>query len=137
MNRAAKIFLLFALGSLFSITCDAKEPPQKTDKIKIASACCINDKWIFRVFDGLTGETITITQNKKNAKGFAIAAYNPTTQTAELSTPRGNFIITFDEQTPFSANPTPQAESSQSSEEQEITAGKVNIQCKSILERIN
>lgn len=129
--------LLFALGSLFSITCGAKEQPQKTDKIKIVSACCINDRWIFRVFDGLTGETITITPNKKNAKGFAITAYNQTTQTAELSTPRGNFIITFDEQTPFSAISTPQAESPQSSEEQEITAGKVNIQRKSILERIN
>lgn len=137
MNRAAKIMLLFALGSLFSIPCGAKEQPQKTDKIKIVSACCINDRWIFRVFDGLTGETITITQNKKNGKGFAITAYNQKTQTAELSTPRGNFIITFDEQTPFSAISTPQAESPQSSEEQEITAGKVNIQRKSILERIN
>ena len=87
MNRAAKILLLFALGSLFSITCGAKEQPQKTDKIKIVSACCINDRWIFRVFDGLTGETITITPNKKNAKGFAITAYNQTTQTAELTIP--------------------------------------------------
>ena len=88
MNRAAKILLLLALGSLFSITCYAKELPQKTDKIKIFSACCINDRWIFRVFDGLTGETITITQNKKNGKGFAITAYNQKAQTAELSTPK-------------------------------------------------
>lgn len=136
MNRAAMILLLFALGSLFSITCDAKEPSQKTDKIKIISACCINDKWIFRVFDGLTGETITITPNKKNAKGFAIAAYNPTTQTAELSTPRGNFIITFDEQTPFSAIPTPQTEPPQSPEQPQTTADTTTTQRKQILERI-
>ena len=136
MNRAAKILLLFALGSLFSITCDAKEPPQKTDKIKIVSACCINDRWIFRVFDGLTGETITITPNKKNAKGFAITAYNQTTQTAELSTPRGNFIITFDEQTPFSANPTPQAEPSQFPEQQRTSDTTAITQRRQILERI-
>ena len=136
MNRAAKILLLLALGSLVSITCDAKEPPQKTDKIKILSACCINDRWIFRVFDGLTGETITITQNKKNAKGFAIAAYNPTTQTAELFTPRGNFIITFDEQTPFSEVSAPQAESSQSPEQQRTSDCTTTTQRKQILERI-
>lgn len=136
MNRSAKILLLFALGSLVSITCDAKEPPQKTDKIKIVSACCINDRWIFRVFDGLTGETITITQNKKNGKGFAITAYNQKNQTAELSTPRGNFIITFDEQTPFSAIPTPQAESPQSSEEQRTSDTTTTTQRKQILERI-
>ncbi len=136
MNRAAKILLLFALGSLFSITCDAKEQPQKTDKIKIVSACCINDRWIFRVFDGLTGETITITPNKKNAKGFAITAYNQTTQTAELSTPRGNFIITFDEQSPFSAIPTPQTESSKDSEQQQTTPDTTTTQRRQILERI-
>lgn len=136
MNRAAKILLLFALGSLFSITCDAKEPPQKTDKIKIVSACCINDKWIFRVFDGLTGETITITPNKKNAKGFAITAYNQTTQTAELSTPRGNFIITFDEQSPFPRISTPQTESSKDSEQQQTTPDTTTTQRRQILERI-
>lgn len=136
MNRAARMLLLFALGSLFSITCDAKEPPQKTDKIKIVSACCINDRWIFRVFDGLTGETITITPNKKNAKGFAIAAYNPTTQTAELSTPRGNFIITFDEQTPFSTIQTPQAESPLSPEQQRTSDSTTTTQRRQILERI-
>ncbi len=136
MNRAAKILLLFALGSLFSITCDAKELPQKTDKIKIVSACCINDRWIFRVFDGLTGETITITPNKKNAKGFAITAYNQTTQTAELSTPRGNFIITFNEPTPFSAISTPQAESPQSSGEQSTSDTTATTQRRQILERI-
>ena len=136
MNRAAKILLLLALGSLFSITCDAKEPPQKTDKIKIVSACCINDRWIFRVFDGLTGETITITPNKKNAKGFAITAYNQKTQTAELSTPRGNFIITFDEQTPFSAIPSPQAESPQSPEQQRTSDTTAITQRRQILERI-
>ena len=132
MNRAAMILLLFALGSLFSITCDAKEPSQKTDKIKIISACCINDRWIFRVFDGLTGETITITPNKKNAKGFAITAYSPATQTAELSTPRGNFIITFDEQTPFSAIPTPQTEPEQS----QAGVSKAITQRRQILEKI-
>lgn len=136
MNRAAKILLLLALGSLFSITCDAKEPPQKTDKIKIVSACCINDRWIFRVFDGLTGETITITQNKKNGKGFAITAYNQKAQTAELSTPRGNFIITFDEQTPFSAISTPQAEPSKDSEQQQTTPDTTTTQRRQILERI-
>ena len=136
MNRAAKIMLLFALGSLFSITCDAKEPPQKTDKIKIVSACCINNRWIFRVFDGLTGETITITPNKKNAKGFAITAYNQTTQTAELSTPRGNFIITFDEQSPFSTIPTIQAEPPKSPEQQRTSDTTTTTQRRQILERI-
>lgn len=136
MNRAAKILLLLALGSLFSITCGAKEQPQKTDKIKIVSACCINDRWIFRVFDGLTGETITITPNKKNAKGFAITAYNQTTQTAELSTPRGNFIITFDEQTPFPRISTPQTESSKDSEQQQTTPDTTTTQRRQILERI-
>lgn len=136
MNRAAKIMLLFALGSLFSITCGAKEQPQKTDKIKIVSACCINDKWIFRVFDGLTGETITITPNKKNAKGFAITAYNQTTQTAELSTPRGNFIITFDEQSPFPRISTPQTEPPQSPEQSQTVANKAITQRRQILERI-
>ena len=128
--------LLFALGSLFSITCGSKEQPQKTDKIKIVSACCINDRWIFRVFDGLTGETITITPNKKNAKGFAITAYNQTTQTAELSTPRGNFIITFDEQSPFSTISTTQAESSQFPEQSQTVANKAITQRRQILERI-
>ncbi len=136
MNRAVMILLLFALGSLFSMTCDAKEPPQKTDKIKIVSACCINDRWIFRVFDGLIGETITITPNKKNAKGFAITAYNQTTQTAELSTPRGNFIITFDEQSPFPAIPIPQIESSKDSEQQQTTPDTAITQRRQILERI-
>ena len=136
MNRAAKIMLLFALGSLFSITCGAKEQPQKTDKIKIVSACCINDKWIFRVFDGLTGETITITQNKKNGKGFAITAYNQKAQTAELSTPRGNFIITFDEQSPFPRISTPQTESSKDSEQQQTTPDTTTTQRRQILERI-
>lgn len=128
--------LLFALGSLFSITCIAKEPPQKTDKIKIVSACYINDRWIFRLFDGLTGETITITPNKKNAKGFVITDYNQTTQTAELSTPRGNFIITFDEQSPFSAFSTPQTESPQGSEQLQTTADTTTTHRKQILERI-
>lgn len=128
--------LLFALGSLFSITCGAKEQPQKTDKIKIVSACCINDKWIFRVFDGLTGETITITQNKKNGKGFAITAYNQKAQTAELSTPRGNFIITFDEQSPFPRISTPQTESSKDSEQQQTTPDTTTTQRRQILERI-
>ena len=136
MNRAAMILLLFALGSLLSITCDAKESPQKTDKIKIVSACFINDRWIFRVFDGLTGETITITPNKRNAKGFTIAAYNSTTQTAKLFTPRGNFIITFDEQTPFSEVSVPQAESSQSPEQQRTSDSTTTTQRKQILEWI-
>lgn len=135
MNRVAKIFLLFALGSLFSIVCIAKEHAQKTDKIKIVSACCINDRWIFRVFDGLTGETITITPNKKNAKGFAITDYNQTTQTAEILTPSGNFIITFDEQSPFSTVSISQTEPYPYYEETKTTAAATTHR-KQILERI-
>lgn len=97
MRLLLKIVLTFAVGAFcFNALCLA-EQTAKTEKIKIISACCINNKWTFRIYDGVSGESFSLKLGKQNAKGWKLEDFNTKTQVAHIKTPRGNFEIQMQE----------------------------------------
>ena len=120
------------------------ESPQSTEKIKIISACCINSKWTFNLYDGVSGKTVSVKQGRRNAQGYQIKSFNEKTQTAVIITPRGTFSITMNEHKP--AEDVAEPEANQISEKTGTTQTKQQdshstkkkeiISRKQILERI-
>ena len=76
------------------------ESPQQTEKIKIISACCINNKWTFHLYDGVSGKRLSLKQGRRNASGYQIKSFNQSTQTAVVHSPYGTFAITMNEHKP-------------------------------------
>lgn len=98
MRLSKRIFLFLIVAFCVSIGADGfAESPQSTEKIKIISACCINNKWIFNLYDGVLGKTVSLKQGRRNAQGYQIKSFDEQTQTAVIITPRGTFAITMNE----------------------------------------
>ncbi len=102
MRRLSKIFtIICAVGALFFNVLYASENTIKTEKIKIVSACCLNGKWTFNIYDGVSGKTIPLKLGKSNATGFKIETFDESTKTAIVSTPRGRFEISMNNTAPY------------------------------------
>lgn len=96
MRRLSKTFtIICAVGTLFFNVLYASENTIKTEKIKIVSACCLNGKWTFNIYDGVSGKTIPLKLGKSNATGFKIETFDESTKTAIVSTPRERFEISM------------------------------------------
>lgn len=131
-------FCVFVGSNGFSVV------PQQTEKFKIISACCINGKWIFHLYDGVSGKTVSLKQGRRHALGYQIKSFNESTQTAVVVSPYGTFTITMNEHKP--AENVAESEDNQTSEKTETaqtkqqdshsTKKKEIISRKQILERI-
>ena len=99
LSRTISIFLIVAFCAFVGADGFA-ESPQQTEKIKIISACCINGKWTFNLYDGVSGKTISLKQGRRHASGYQVKSFDKKTQTAEILTPHGIFTITMNEHKP-------------------------------------
>lgn len=144
LSRTISIFLIVAFCAFVGADGFA-ESPQQTEKIKIISACCINGKWTFNLYDGVSGKTISLKQGRRHASGYQVKSFNQSTQTAEILTPHGIFTITMNEHKPAenTIEPTEEKTSETIKQPSEIpennptTTPKTNtISRKQILERI-
>lgn len=145
MRLSKRIFLFLIVAFCVSIGADGfAESPQSTEKIKIISACCINNKWIFNLYDGVLGKTVSLKQGRRNAQGYQIKSFDEQTQTAVVITPRGTFAITMNEHKPAENTIEHKEEKtsettkqpSEIPENNPTTAPKNTISRKQILERI-
>ena len=98
MRLSRKIFIFLIVAFCVSIGADGfAESPQSTEKIKIISACCINNKWTFHLYDGVSGKRLSLKQGRRHASGYQIKSFNESTQTAVVHSPYGTFTITMNE----------------------------------------
>ena len=98
MRLSKKIFIFLIVAFCVSIGADGfAESPQSTEKIKIISACCINNKWTFHLYDGVSGKRLSLKQGRRHASGYQIKSFNESTQTAVVHSPYGTFTITMNE----------------------------------------
>ena len=143
LSRTISIFLIVAFCAFVGADGFA-ESPQQTEKIKIISACCINGKWTFNLYDGVSGKTISLKQGRRHASGYQVKSFDESTQTAVVHSPYGTFTITMNEHK-ANANiiePTEEKTSettkqlSKIPENNPTTAQKNTISRKQILERI-
>ena len=133
MRRLSKIFtIICAVGALFFNVLYASENTIKTEKIKIVSACCLNEKWTFNIYDGVSGKTIPLKLGKSNATGFKIETFDESTKTAIVSTPRGRFKVSMN-------NPKININKQEQSENTNLQQPKNNdtVSRREILESIN
>ena len=96
LSRTISIFLIVAF-CVFVGADGFAESPQQTEKIKIISACCINGKWTFNLYDGVSGKTISLKQGRRHASGYQVKSFDESTQTAVVHSPYGTFAITMNE----------------------------------------
>ena len=100
MRLSKNILMFLIVAFCVSIGADGfAESPQSTEKIKIISACCINNKWTFHLYDGVSGKRLSLKQGRRHALGYQIKSFNEKTQTAVVITPYGTFAITMNEHT--------------------------------------
>ena len=110
MRRAFYRVLPLMLGAFFVAAAHAAPPIQDTEKVKILSACQINGEWIFNLFDGVSGKTVSVKMGKTHGLGYRVESFDEATQTASVKTPQGVFIVSMNEhgaQAPGAANSTP------------------------------
>ena len=144
LSRTISIFLIVAFCAFVGADGFA-ESPQQTEKIKIISACCINGKWTFNLYDGVSGKTISLKQGRRHASGYQVKSFDEKTQTAVVHSPYGKFTITMNEHK-ANANiiePTEEKTSEninpaqdEKAEKTQSTAKTKTISRKQILERI-
>ena len=145
MRLSKKIFIFLIVAFCVSIGAEGfAESPQSTEKIKIISACCINNKWTFHLYDGVSGKRLSLKQGRRHALGYQIKSFDEKTQTAVVITPYGTFAITMNEHKP--AENVAEKEAKQTSERNETSQTKPQdsqsatktktISRKQILERI-
>ena len=96
LSRTISIFLIVVFCAFVGADGFA-ESPQQTEKIKIISACCINGKWTFNLYDGVSGKTISLKQGRRHASGYQVKSFDESTQTAVVHSPYGTFTITMNE----------------------------------------
>ena len=96
LSRTISIFLIVAF-CVFVGADGFAESPQSTEKIKIISACCINGKWTFNLYDGVSGKTISLKQGRRHASGYQVKSFDESTQIAVVHSPYGTFAITMNE----------------------------------------
>ena len=144
LSRTISIFLIVAF-CVFVGADGFAESPQQTEKIKIISACCINGKWTFNLYDGVSGKTISLKQGRRHASGYQVKSFDESTQTAVVHSPYGTFTITMnehkananiiepiEEKTSENINPA----QDENTENSQSTAKTKTISRKQILERI-
>ena len=145
MRLSNRYFLFLIVAFCVFVGADGfAESPQQTEKIKIISACCINGKWTFNLYDGVSGKTISLKQGRRHASGYQVKSFDEKTQTAVVITPYGTFAITMNEHKP--AENVAEKEAKQTSENTETAQTKPQdsqsatktrtISRKQILERI-
>lgn len=143
LSRTISIFLIVAF-CVFVGADGFAGSPQQTEKIKIISACCINGKWTFNLYDGVSGKTISLKQGRRHASGYQVKSFDESTQTAVVHSPYGTFTITMNEHKPAENTIEPKEEKtsettkqpSEIPENNPTTAPKNTISRKQILERI-
>ncbi len=144
LSRTISIFLIVAFCAFVGAD-GLAESPQQTEKIKIISACCINGKWTFNLYDGVSGKTISLKQGRRHVSGYQIKSFDEKTQTAVILTPRGTFAITMNEHKPAENTIEPKEEKTseninpaqdEKAEKTQSTAKTKTISRKQILERI-
>lgn len=143
-SRTISIFLIVAF-CVFVGADGFAESPQQTEKIKIISACCINGKWTFNLYDGVSGKTISLKQGRRHASGYQVKSFDESTQIAVVLSPYGTFAITMNEHK-ANANITEEKDKATSenteaiqtetAENTQSTAKTKTISRKQILERI-
>lgn len=139
-KRAAEVLTLAALLFLSAPSVCNADPAVESDKLKITSACNINGKWIFRIFDGVKKETSEAKLGVRNAKGILVISFDESTGTAQISTTNGVFIVRMAQSSAAAPSPStetitggnkpPEAETS----EPKNTSGKLSR--RAILEKI-
>ena len=146
MRLSNRYFLFLIVAFCVFVGADGfAESPQQTEKIKIISACCINGKWTFNLYDGVSGKTISLKQGRRHASGYQIKSFDESTQTAVVHSPYGTFTITMNEhkananitepiEEKASENTTPTQD--EKAENTQSTAKTKTISRKQILERI-
>ncbi|MBQ6534280.1 MAG: hypothetical protein IJI37_03850 [Opitutales bacterium] len=67
------------------------EQPAPTEKVKIISACRLDGRWIFNIFDGVSGEKISVKQNAKSVRGYKIESFDESAKVAIIETPHGKY----------------------------------------------
>ena len=141
MCRLFGIFALAVAGAFF-VPCFGAE---KTDKLKLVAAYRLDGAWFFRVFDGRSGDVVTVKQGVRSGRGFAVENYDEPTQTAVISTPYGKFIVSFKQseaQAPAEGNPdaalppTPPAPEQPAAESEQSAGAVKTVSRARILENI-
>ncbi len=89
--------IIFAVGVFSFNVIYSAENSQKTEKIKIVSAYCVNNKWIFRIHDGVTGQTFSLKLGKPNSQGWSVESFDQEKQIAIIASPRGYFEVLMQE----------------------------------------
>ena len=101
MRLSKKVFKFLIVAFFVSIGGGAfARIPQETQKIKIISACQINGKWTFHLFDGVKGKRLSVKQGRRHALGYQIKSFDQSTQTAVIISPYGTFTISMNEHKP-------------------------------------
>ena len=145
MRLLEKIIIFLIVAFYASMGADSfAYSPQSTEKIKIISACCINNKWTFHLYDGVSGKRLSLKQGRRHALGYQIKSFDEKTQTAVVITPYGTFAITMNEHKPAENTTEPKEEKTLEKTEQApetpennpTSAHKKTISRKQILERI-
>lgn len=129
MRRAFYGGFTLMLGAFFVAAAHAAPTIQDTEKIKILSACQINGEWIFNLFDGVSGRTVSVKMGKTHGLGYRVESFDEAAQTASVKTPQGVFIVSMNEhgaqaQAPAAANAA-QSGGGQTSREGVSTRGNI------------
>ena len=92
MRGIAKVLIAVAFGALSACPCLTAAQAQKTDKIRLLSFYKIDGEWIFNVLDFSANKKLELV-NGEDCLGYAIKTFDEDSQTAEIKTPNGLFLI--------------------------------------------
>lgn len=115
MRRIIQTFFVAVFGVFFCALHAAPQPAQDTEKLKILSACRINGEWIFNLYDGVEGKTVSLKMGKTHGLGYRVLSFDEGAQTASVQTPYGVFSVAMNAPNPAAAVSSAPAESSPSS----------------------
>ena len=92
MRGIAKVLIAVAFCALSACPCLTAAQAQKTDKIKLLSFYKIDGEWIFNVFDFSANKKLELVGGE-DCLGYSIKTFDEDSQTAEIKTPGGLFLI--------------------------------------------
>ena len=140
MRLSKKIFIFWIVALFVFVKSDGFSYPfQITEKIKMISACRINGKWTFHLYDGVSGKKISLLQGKRHPQGYQIKSFDETTQTAVVLSPYGTFTISMNEHKPDESSTQAQVDviesEGENTEESDSKDKKATVSRKEILEK--
>ena len=92
MRGIAKVLIAIAFCALSACPFLTAAQAQKTDKIRLLSFYKIDGEWIFNVLDFSANKKLELV-NGEDCLGYAIKTFDEDSQTAEIKTPNGLFLI--------------------------------------------